>query len=76
MKELLTERERAILMLAQQGKSSSEIADILCRGHNTIRNQIKYMFSKLKIHSMQGAIELARNSHMIYPKRNVGSKRH
>lgn len=76
VKESLTERERAILMLAQQGKSSSEIADLLCRGHNTIRNQIKYLFSKLKIHSMQGAIEFARNLHMIYPKQDVGSKKY
>ena len=76
VKESLTERERAILMLAQQGKSSAEIADDLCKGHNTIRNQIKALFSKLKIHSMQGAIELARNFRMIYPKQGTGAKKH
>lgn len=76
VKESLTERERIILMLAQQGKSSSEIGDILCKGHNTIRNQIKTLFSKLKIHSMQGAIEFARNFHMIYPKQDARSKNH
>lgn len=40
-KEALTERERAILMLAGQGKSAKEIANDLCKGQNTIRNQIK-----------------------------------
>lgn len=69
--ESLTERERAILMLAEQGKSSAEMGDLLCKGHNTIRNQIKALFSKLKIHSMQEAIEFARNLRMIYPKRGL-----
>jgi len=67
-KEPLTEREKAILMLAQQGKSSREIANDLCKGQNTIRNQIKPLFSKLKVHSMQEAIEVARYHCMIYPK--------
>lgn len=60
--ESLTERERVILLLAQQGKSSREIANDLCRGENTIRNQIKSLFLKLKVHSMQEAIEYACNS--------------
>lgn len=60
-KEGLTERERGILMLAQQGKSTMEMSDILCRGHNTIRNQIKALFAKLGRHTMLGAIEFARN---------------
>jgi DNA-binding CsgD family transcriptional regulator len=62
----LTERERAILMLAQQGKSSGEIANHLCKGQNTIRNQIKPLFSKLKVHSMLGAIEFACYHRMPY----------
>lgn len=76
VKESLTERERAILMLAQQGKSAAEIADDLCKGHNTIRNQIKALFSKLKKHSMQGAIEFARNFRMIYPQQDAEVKKH
>lgn len=67
-KKILTERERVILMLAQQGKSAIEMSDILCKGHNTIRNQIKALFAKLGRHTMLGAIELARNFRMIYPK--------
>ncbi len=64
-KDILTEREKVILMLAQQGKNTIEMSDILCKGHCTIRNQIKALFSKLEIHTMQGAIEVARNFHMI-----------
>jgi DNA-binding CsgD family transcriptional regulator len=69
--EPLTERERAILMLAGQGKSSKEIADVLCKGQNTIRNQIKVIFSKLKVHSMQEALELANDHHAIYLKSDI-----
>ena len=64
--ELLTERERAILMLAQQGKNSGEIADLLCKGHYTVRNQIKPIFSKLDVNSMIEAIDTASHYHMIY----------
>lgn len=56
-KVILTERERAILMLARQGKSAVEISNLLCRGHNTVRNQIKALFFKLKTHSIQETIE-------------------
>lgn len=70
-KELLTERERAILMLAQQGKSSGEIANDLCKGHNTIRNQIKPLFSKLNVHSMWEAVEFAYDHRMIYLKQEI-----
>lgn len=66
--ELLTERERTILILAGQGKNSRDIADHLCKGHNTIRNQIKTLFYKLNVHSMQEAIELACCHRLIYPK--------
>lgn len=59
--ELLTERERVILILSKQGKSSKEIANDLCRSENTIRNQIKSLFLKLNVHSMQEAIEYACN---------------
>lgn len=58
-KGLFTERERAILMLAGQGKTTKEIAEVLCKGHNTIRNQIKRIFSKLNVHSILEAIDIA-----------------
>ena len=70
-KELLTERERAILILAQQGKSSIEIATYLFRGHNTIRNQIKPLFSKLIVNSMHEAIDYACYNRMIFPKKDM-----
>jgi DNA-binding CsgD family transcriptional regulator len=67
----LTERERAILILALQGKSTKEIANDLCKGQNTIQNQIKLLFSKLKVHTMQEAIEFACHHRLIYLKQDV-----
>lgn len=64
--KILTERETVILMLADQGKSSKEIAHDLCKAHNTIQNQIKALFAKLEVHSMREAIEVA-NHHGITP---------
>lgn len=64
-KEQLTEREKAILLLAAQGKSTKETAVILCSSHHTIRNQIKPIFSKFNVNSMQEAIEFANNNRMI-----------
>jgi len=62
-----SERERAILMLAQQNNGSKEIANILCKGNYTIKNQIKQIFSKLDVHSIQEAIERASFQHLIFP---------
>lgn len=59
--EILTEREKAILMLAQQCKNTVEIANELCKGKHTIRNQIKALFNKLKVHSMQEALQISKN---------------
>ena len=66
MFEALTERERAILLLAQQGKTVKEIADDLYKGCHTIHNQITELFFKMEVHSMQEAIDLASNRRMIY----------
>lgn len=64
-RELLTEREKAILMLAKQGKNTVEIANDLCKGQYTIRNQIKPLFNKLKVHSIQEAIEFCDCYHLL-----------
>lgn len=67
-KEILTERERVLLMYGQQGKSAIEMSDLLCKGHNTIRNQIKALFFKLKTHSMQESIEMVNHFRLFYSK--------
>lgn len=75
IKESLTEREKAILMLAQQGKSVKEIANDLHRGYHTIRNQINALFKKLEVSSMQEVIDFAFNHRIIYASKEVMLKR-
>jgi DNA-binding CsgD family transcriptional regulator len=71
-KELLTERERAILMLAGQGKTTKNIANCLHKGYSTIHNQIERLFSKLNVHSMPEAILLLQYVKETYPdKRSI-----
>ena len=65
-KTSLTECEKAILILAQQGESCKDIANVLCKSQSTIHNQMKSLFSKLDVHSMQEAIEFASYHQLIY----------
>lgn len=68
--KVLSERENTILMLAKQDKTSGEIANILCKGRNTIQNQINMLFKKLEVHSMQEAIEVADHYSILYTRQN------
>jgi len=68
--ELITEREKAILMLAQQGQGAKEIADNLCKSPHTIHNQMTELFFKLEVHSIMGALDLASNRRMIYVRKH------
>ncbi len=58
----LTEREREILELIAQGKSNTEIANTLVLGHNTVRNYVSNIFSKLQVVDRAQAIIRARES--------------
>jgi DNA-binding CsgD family transcriptional regulator len=64
--EALTERERAMLMLAKQGKSSKEIADTLCVAEKTVSNLKKNLYGKLGVHTMEQAVIFATNHRMIF----------
>lgn len=63
----LTQSEREILILAQQDKNTQEMADSLYKSKNTIRNQIKSLFTELNVHSMPEILEYANNHRLIYP---------
>lgn len=70
----LNERERILLNLSRQGLNSNDISETLCRSKHTIQNQIKALFTKLDVHSMQEAVERANHCNLLYPykeKRSV-----
>ena len=47
--EPLTIREREVLKLTVEGKSSKEIADILCISHRTVEHHRAHMMTKLNV---------------------------
>lgn len=60
-KHTLTNRERAILRLAADGKSNPEIAEILGVASGTIRNHISNIYAKLGVDTREAAIRAAQN---------------
>ncbi|QBD76711.1 response regulator transcription factor [Ktedonosporobacter rubrisoli] len=60
----LTRREREILELIAQGLSNTEIAERLVLSHNTVRNYVSNIFSKLQVADRAQAIVLAREAHL------------
>ncbi|GHT16745.1 hypothetical protein FACS189426_24430 [Bacteroidia bacterium] len=62
----LTGREKDILKLAKQGKSSKEIAGILCVSPKTIRNTEAVLYQKLGFNTKEEAIIYTTNHRMIF----------
>jgi DNA-binding CsgD family transcriptional regulator/predicted DNA-binding protein YlxM (UPF0122 family) len=62
----LTSRERSLLMLAGEGKTIKEIANVLNVSPKTIQNTESSLFEKLCVHSMRQAFIYAQNHQMIY----------
>jgi DNA-binding NarL/FixJ family response regulator len=60
-KYTLTERERAILRLAAEGKSNPDIAETLGLADGTVRNHISNIYAKLNVDTREAAIRAAQN---------------
>ena len=65
--EPLTPRERGILQLIVEGKSSKEIADVLDISFHTVESHRTRMMSKLGIHERAGLVRYAIRRGMIRP---------
>ena len=57
--ERLTAREREILRWVAQGKSSGQIAEILCLSPKTVETYRGRLMEKLKIHDLPSLVKLA-----------------
>lgn len=55
-REILTAREIEILTWVQQGKSNSEIAQILNISHLTVKNHVQKILRKLNVHNRAQAV--------------------
>ena len=60
--DVLTSRERQILMLIAEGLSNKEIADHLNVGVATVKNHVHNLLEKMKVHSRMHAAALVRGS--------------
>lgn len=58
----LSERERQVLRLAGEGKSSGEIARLVCLSEGTVRNYLSEAISKLNAGNRVEAFRLARDA--------------
>ena len=61
----LSEREKDVLRLIAEGKSYSQIADLLFISKETSKTHIKNIYSKLQVNSKSEAIELAKSKKYI-----------
>lgn len=64
---VLTKREKEILRLLAQGKTTSEIARELFISPVTVRNHVGAVLSTLNVHSRVEAVALAFKHHLVSP---------
>jgi two-component system response regulator DesR len=64
-RELLTERERDILRLAQRGLPNPQIAQVLHLSPGTVRNHLSAVYRKLGVHSRYEALSIAEERGLI-----------
>lgn len=63
----LTSREREIVQLLAEGKSSKEIAEILDISVKTVETHRSHVMNKLNLHSMSDLVRYAVRNEMIQP---------
>ena len=66
----LTERERGVLRLVAQGRSNTEIADLLVLTEATIKTHVNRVFAKLRVRSRAQAVVMAYECGLVVPGRN------
>jgi RNA polymerase sigma factor (sigma-70 family) len=63
--ELLTERERQVLLLVAKGKSNREIAELIDLSENTIKFHLKTLMQKLSAANRAEAVMIASQKRLI-----------
>lgn len=67
MRKSLTAREREIVQLLAEGKSSKEVAVILCISVKTAETHRAHIMRKLEMHSVSELVRYAVKNNMIEP---------
>ena len=61
----LTERERQVLLLVAQGRSNTEIADLLVIAESTAKTHVKRVLAKIEVHDRAQAVVFAYRSGLL-----------
>ncbi len=61
----LTRREKEVLMLLSEGKSTQDVAADMCISSATVRNHTQHILHKLNVHSRVAAINLGQKLGLI-----------
>lgn len=62
---VLTAREREVLVHLDRGVARKDLAQILFVSNNTIKTQLRSIYSKLEVHTLTGALTRARELRLI-----------
>lgn len=65
MRGALTGREKEVLMLLSEGKSTQDVAADMCIRSSTVRNHTQHILHKLHVHSRVAAINLGQKLGLI-----------
>jgi DNA-binding NarL/FixJ family response regulator len=67
--ELLTAREREVLVRIGQGRTNSEIAAEFVLGEGTVKTHVNHVFAKLQLRDRAAAVVFAFDSGLVAPRR-------
>jgi DNA-binding NarL/FixJ family response regulator len=65
--EVLTPREREVLILIGSGRSNAEIAEELCLGEGTVKTHVGHVFAKLQLRDRAAAVVFAFDHGLVRP---------
>lgn len=71
--DVLTVREREVLVLIGRGLNNAEIANTLVLGEGTIKTHVNHIFAKLGLRDRTAAVVLAFDGGLVRPGENPGN---